>query len=41
MKYTSQRKFNKLSGERSNLKEIKEICKDVSLRLIFNYKGGE
>ena len=27
MEYTSQRKFNKYSGERKNLKEIKEMWK--------------
>ena len=29
--YTSQRKFNKHSGERQNPKEFKEIGKDVFL----------
>ena len=41
MEYTSQRKLNKYSGERKNLKEIKEMWKDISQRLIFNYKGGK
>ena len=34
VKYTSQRKFNRYSGERQCPKEFKDIGKDVSLRLI-------
>ena len=41
VEYTSQKKFNKHSGERYNPKEFKEIWKDVSLRLILEDKGGK
>ena len=38
LEYTSQRKFNKHSGE-MNPKKFKEISKDASLRLILKDKG--
>ena len=39
MEYTSQK--IQQAFWRDKIKEIKEIRKDVSLRLIFNYKGGK
>ena len=39
LEYTSQRKFNKHSGEIP--KEFKEIWKDVTPRLILKGKGGK
>ena len=44
MEHASQKAFHDVWGsipERQNPKEIKGTRKDVSLRLIFNYKSGK